>query len=144
MSEKNESPADVVRALYAALGEGDIKGVLARMAPDVIIDEPNRLPYGGVHRGREAFAEAVLGGITAHADFTITGADVFEGPAGIVGRLTGTLKARSSGEEYALTLVEIHRVEDGLVQEIDVYTKNPEGVAEFFAHAESGAADHSG
>ncbi|MFD8671541.1 nuclear transport factor 2 family protein [Streptomyces seoulensis] len=144
MSEKNESPADVVRALYAALGEGDIKGVLARMAPDVIIDEPNRLPYGGVHRGREAFAEAVLGGMTAHADITITGTDVFEGPAGIVGRLTGTLKARSSGEEYALTLVEVHRVEDGLVQEIDVYTKNPEGVAEFFAHAEAGAADHSG
>lgn len=141
MSKQNESPVDVVRAMYAALGEGDVKGVLARMAPDVIIDEPNRLPYGGVHRGREAFAEAVLGGITAHADFTITGTDVFEGPAGIVGRLTGTLKARSSGEEYALTLVEIHRVEDGLVREIDVYTKNPEGVAEFFAHAES---HHSG
>ncbi|MEV8047544.1 nuclear transport factor 2 family protein [Streptomyces griseoluteus] len=141
MSDQNESPADVVRALYAALSEGDVKGVLARLAPDVIVDEPNRLPYGGVHRGREAFAEAVLGGMTAHADMTITGVDVFEGPAGIVGRLTGTLRARSSGEEYQLTLVELLRVEDGLVQEIDVYTKNPEGVAEFFVHAES---PHSG
>ncbi|MFJ8728722.1 nuclear transport factor 2 family protein [Streptomyces bauhiniae] len=141
MSDRTESPADVVRALYAALSEGDVKGVLARLAPDVIIDEPNRLPYGGVHRGREAFAEAILGGMTAHADLTITGTDIFEGPTGIVGRLTGTLKARSSGEEYLLTLVEVHRVEDGLVQEIDVYTKNPEGAAEFFAHAES---HHSG
>ncbi|GHE95626.1 nuclear transport factor 2 family protein [Streptomyces griseoluteus] len=141
MSDQNESPADVVRALYAALREGDVKGILARLAPDVIVDEPNRLPYGGVHRGREAFAEAVLGGMTAHADMTITGVDVFEGPAGIIGRLTGTLRARSSGEEYPLTLVEILRVEDGLVQEIDVYTKNPEGVAEFFVHAES---HHSG
>ncbi|WP_086691610.1 nuclear transport factor 2 family protein [Streptomyces recifensis] len=141
MSDQNESPADVVRALYAALSEGDVKGILARLAPDVIVDEPNRLPYGGVHRGREAFAEAVLGGMTAHADMTITGVDVFEGPAGIVGRLTGTLRARSSGEEYQLTLVELLRVEDGLVQEIDVYTKNPEGVAEFFVHAES---PHSG
>ncbi|MFI9389876.1 nuclear transport factor 2 family protein [Streptomyces bauhiniae] len=137
MSDRTESPADVVRALYAALSEGDVKGVLARLAPDVIIDEPNRLPYGGVHRGREAFTEAILGGMTAHADLTITGTDIFEGPTGIVGRLTGTLKARSSGEEYLLTLVEVHRVEDGLVQEIDVYTKNPEGAAEFFAHAES-------
>ncbi|MFF9365146.1 nuclear transport factor 2 family protein [Streptomyces griseoluteus] len=141
MSDQNESPADVVRALYAALSEGDVKGVLARLAPDVIVDEPNRLPYGGVHRGREAFAEVVLGGMTAHADMTITGVDVFEGPAGIVGRLTGTLRARSSGEEYQLTLVELLRVEDGLVREIDVYTKNPEGVAEFFVHAES---PHSG
>ncbi|MFF9373413.1 nuclear transport factor 2 family protein [Streptomyces griseoluteus] len=141
MSDQNESPADVVRALYAALGEGDVKGVLARLAPDVIVDEPNRLPYGGVHRGREAFAEVVLGGMTAHTDVTITDVDVFEGPAGIVGRLTGTLRARSSGEEYPLTLVELLRVEDGLVREIDVYTKNPEGVAEFFVHAES---PHSG
>ncbi|MBV1947251.1 hypothetical protein [Streptomyces sp. BV129] len=47
------------------------------------------------------------------------------------------MKARSSGDEYLLTLVEVHQVEDGLVQETDVYTKNAEGVAEFFAHAES-------
>ncbi|MFG3097935.1 nuclear transport factor 2 family protein [Streptomyces sp. NPDC048202] len=144
MSDRTESPADVVRALYDALSRGDVPGVLARVAPDVIVDEPNRLPYGGVHRGREAFAESVLGGITAHADFSIDAADIFEGPAGVVGRLTGSLKARSTGEEYPLTVVEVHRVEDGLVHEIDVYIKNPERLAEFFAHAESGAPDHSG
>ncbi|WP_330234754.1 nuclear transport factor 2 family protein [Streptomyces sp. NBC_00566] len=103
----------------------------------MIIDETNRLPYGGVHRGREAFAEAVLGGMTAHAGIITGTRGLFEGPTGIVGRLTRHVKARSSGDEYLLTLVEVHRVEDGPVQETDVYAKNPEGVAEFFAHAES-------
>lgn len=133
-----ESPADVVRGLYAALSRGDVPGVLARLDPEVIVDEPSRLPYGGVHRGREVFARSVLGAMTGHADIAVTGAEVFEGPAGVVGRLTGTLTAHTTGEEFPLTMVEIHQVQDGMVREIDVYTKNPDELAAFYARAEAG------
>ncbi|MEU6516025.1 nuclear transport factor 2 family protein [Streptomyces sp. NPDC046978] len=133
-----QSPADVVRELYAALRKGDVPGVLARLAPQVIVDEPNRLPYGGVHQGREVFVESVLGAMMGYADVAITEAEVFEGPAGVVGTLTGVLTARSTGEEYPLTMVEIHQVEDGSVHKIDVYTKNPDELAAFYARAEAG------
>lgn len=47
MSERNEtvpeSPADVVRGLYDALAKGDVPGLLARLAPEVIVDEPGQL-----------------------------------------------------------------------------------------------------
>ncbi|MDQ0777754.1 ketosteroid isomerase-like protein [Streptomyces aurantiacus] len=133
-----ESPADVVRGLYDALGKGDVPGVLARLAPEVIVDEPNQLPYGGVHQGREVFVQSVLGAMTGYADVAITDAEVFEGPAGVVGTLTGTLTAHTTGEQYPLTMVEIHRVEDGLVRKIDVYLKNPHDLAAFYARAEAG------
>ncbi|MET8721391.1 nuclear transport factor 2 family protein [Streptomyces misionensis] len=133
-----ESPAQVVRGLYDALGKGDVPGVLAKLAPDVIIDEPAQLPYGGVHQGREVFVQSILGAMMGYADVAITYAEVFEGPAGVVGRLTGTLTAHTTGEEFPLTMVEIHQVEDGAVRKIDVYTKNPHELAAFYARAEAG------
>ncbi|MFE3263157.1 MULTISPECIES: nuclear transport factor 2 family protein [unclassified Streptomyces] len=142
MNERNEtvpeSPADVVRGLYDALAKGDVPGLLARLAPEVIVDEPGQLPYGGVHRGRETFVRSVLGAMTGHAAVAVTAADVFEGPTGVVGVLTGTLTAHTTGEEYPLTMVEIHQVEDGTVRKIDVYTKNPHELAAFYARAEAG------
>ncbi|MGW3633020.1 nuclear transport factor 2 family protein [Streptomyces sp. NPDC005122] len=142
MSNQSEtvarSRADVVRGLYDALSKGDVPGVLARLAPGVIVDEPDQLPYGGVHQGREAFVRSVLGAMTGHADVAITAAEVFEGPTGVVGTLTGTLTAHTTGEEFPLTMVEIHQVEDGTVHRIDVYTKNPHELAAFYARAEAG------
>ncbi|MFB7495931.1 nuclear transport factor 2 family protein [Streptomyces sp. NPDC056161] len=133
-----QSPADVVRGLYAALGTGDVPGVLARLAPEVIVDEPNQLPYGGVHQGREVFVQSILGAMMGYAEVAITAAEVFEGPAGVVGTLTGTLTAHTTREEFPLTMVELHQVEDGLVVKIDVYTKNPDELAAFYARAEAG------
>ncbi|MEU4091618.1 nuclear transport factor 2 family protein [Streptomyces sp. NPDC026673] len=133
-----QSPADVVRALYAALIRGDVPGVLARLAPEVMVDEPRQLPYGGVHQGREVFAQTVLGAMTGYAAVTITAAEVYEGAAGVVGTLTGTLTAHTTGEEFPLTMVELHQVEDGAVRKIDVYTKDPQELAAFYARAEAG------
>ncbi len=133
-----ESPAGVVRGLYDALGKGDVPGVLARLDPDVIVDEPIQLPYGGVHQGRDVFVQSVLGAMMGHADVVITDAEVFEGPAGVVGTLTGTLTAHTTGEVFPLIMVEIHQVEDGTVRRIDVYTKNPHELAAFYTRAEEG------
>ncbi|MFD9433125.1 nuclear transport factor 2 family protein [Streptomyces sp. NPDC060002] len=133
-----ESPADVVRGLYDALSKGDVPGVLAKLAPEVIVDEPNQLPYGGVHQGREVFVQSVLGAMMGYANVAITDAEVFEGPAGVIGTLAGTLTAHTTGEKFPLTMVEIHQVEDGMVRKIDVYTKNPHELAAFYTRAEAG------
>ncbi|WP_031523091.1 nuclear transport factor 2 family protein [Streptomyces sp. NRRL F-5123] len=134
-----ENPAHVVRGLYDALGKGDVPGVLARLHPDVVVDEPAPLPYGGVHRGREAFVQGVLGVMTGHAGVALTAVEVFTGPTGVVGRLTGTLTARTTGEVFPLTMVEIHRVESGTVRRIDVYVQDPGALAAFYARAAAGA-----
>ncbi|GLY05268.1 nuclear transport factor 2 family protein [Actinoplanes sp. NBRC 101535] len=135
MSNQIASPADVVRELYGALAQGDVPGLLERLDPDVIVDEPAQLPYGGVHRGRDVFVQAILGAMMGYAEVAITAADVFEGPAGVVGTLTGTLTAHTTREQFPLTMVEIHEVVDGTIRKIDVYTKNPHELAAFYDRA---------
>ncbi|MER5323169.1 nuclear transport factor 2 family protein [Streptosporangium roseum] len=130
-----QAPADVVRGLYDALIRGDVPGVLARLDPEVIVDEPNQLPYGGVHQGRETFVQSILGAMMGYAHVAITAAEIYEGPTDAV---VGTLTAHTTGEEFPLTMVEIHQVEGGTVRKIDVYAKNPHELAAFYTRAEAG------
>ena len=82
--------------------------------------------------------QSILGAMMGYANVAITDAEVFEGPAGVVGTLTGTLTAHTTGEEFSLTMVELHQVENGTVRKIDVYTKNPHELAAFYTRAEAG------
>ena len=129
------SAGDVIRALYDALAKGDVPGVMARLDPDVIVDEPLELPYGGVHRGRDVFVQSILGAMMGYANVEITEATVIDNAAGVVGILTGTLTAHASGEQFPLTMVELHEVAGEVTRKIDVYTKDPAALAAFYARA---------
>jgi hypothetical protein len=131
----SRSAGDVVRSLYEALSIGDVPGVLARLDPDVIVDEPPALPYGGVHRGSDVFVQSILGAMMGYADVAIAEFAVFESEAGVVGTLTGTLTAHSNGETFPLTMVELHEVVGETTRRIDVYTKDPDALAAFYARA---------
>jgi ketosteroid isomerase-like protein len=133
--ERDMSAGDVIRALYDALAKGDVPGVMARLDPDVIVDEPRELPYGGVHRGRDVFVQSILGAMMGYANVEITEATVIDNAAGVVGILTGTLTAHASGEQFPLTMVELHEVVGEVTRKIDVYTKDPAALAAFYARA---------
>lgn len=133
--------SDVVEALYAALSAGDIPSLISRIDPDVIVDEPPALPYGGVHHGRDKFLQSILGAMTALATVEISDSSVFEGRDGVVGKLTGTLTAHSTGEAFPLTMIELHDVVGDTTRKIDVYTKDPAGLADFYARAAAAAEE---
>lgn len=133
------SAGDVVRALYESLLKGDVPGFLARLDPDVIVNEPAELPYGGVHLGRDAFVQSVLGVITGHADIEITEATVIDNEAGLVGLLAGTLTAHSTGERFPLANVELYQVVGETIRKIDVYAKDPAALAAFYARVGASA-----
>ncbi|GAA2553925.1 hypothetical protein GCM10010435_25410 [Winogradskya consettensis] len=129
----------VVRELYQALSTGDVAGVLARLDPDVVVDEPLALPYGGTHHGRDVFVQSILGVMMGHAIVEITDFDVYEGGSGVIGRLTGTLTAHTTGEKLPITMIELHEVDGDTVRRIDVFLKNPEELAAFYARSAAGA-----
>jgi ketosteroid isomerase-like protein len=55
------SPVDVVRAFYEALGRGDGPAVLALLDPDVAWTEAERFPYfSGTWRGPQAVLDNLL------------------------------------------------------------------------------------
>jgi len=130
------SPVEVLRKLYTALSAGDVPGVVACLDPDVVVDEPPALPYGGVHHGRDVFLQSILGAMAGYADIRITRFDVFDnGGTGAVGILVGTLTAHTTGEAFPLTMVEVHEIEGGTSRRIDVYTKDPAALAAFYARS---------
>jgi ketosteroid isomerase-like protein len=47
----------IVADAYAALRDGDAKGFLGVLHPDIVVQEPEFLPYGGVCNGLEEFME---------------------------------------------------------------------------------------
>ncbi len=137
-------PGDVVRSLYAALAVGDVPGVVARLDPDLVVDEPPALPYGGVSHGRDTFVESILGTMMGLAEVAITEATVTENDDGaVIGILAGTLTARAGGETFPLTMVEVHEVVGETTRKIDVYMKDPAALAAFYERAGSSADGNS-
>lgn len=105
---------DVVKRLYAAMGEEDIEAFIALCAEDVVIQYPAEglLPYGGARRGRDEVrrfmelhdeAEETLAfepGDMASKDGTVFVLGFFEGRAKPGGRVWSTRFV------HALTVVE--------------------------------------
>jgi uncharacterized protein len=129
------SAAEVLRTLYQALAAGDVPGVVACIDPDVIVDEPPELPYGGVHRGRDVFVESILGAMMGYANVELTEFEIYENDSGAVGVLTGTLTAHSNGEKFPLTMIELHEIVGETTRRIDVYLKDPAALAAFYARS---------
>ena len=60
-----EQSRSIVKTLYeAALKDGDYARAFSVLDPDLVVNEPSYLPYGGVTRGIDAFAKlfAVISG----------------------------------------------------------------------------------
>jgi ketosteroid isomerase-like protein len=59
-----ESQVEVVRSAYEAFARGDRDAALSAFAEDVIWEQAQGLPHGGVYRGLEAVREHVFGPLT--------------------------------------------------------------------------------
>ena len=113
MSQQN---VELVRAIYAAFGAGDVEGVVSRMAPEIEWNEAENFPYadGNPYRG----PEAILGGVFARLggewdgfaavanEYLDSGETVV-----VVGRYTGTFKA--TGRAVDAQMAHLWRIEDG-------------------------------
>jgi uncharacterized protein len=47
----------LVRELYRLVGIGDFNSAMALMSNDIIVIQADSLPFGGIWRGKEGFAE---------------------------------------------------------------------------------------
>ena len=106
------SDIDTVRAIYAAMAEGDIPRLFELIDPECVIVQDDRLPWGGRHVGHDGFAtfglrlrEHISSSVTSSAMFTADG-DVIQ-----VGRTAGQTVA--TGTPFDID--EVHRwtIRDG-------------------------------
>ena len=54
-SQQTEQTRRVVRAIHAASASGDLENERQLFSPDLVIEEPPYLPYGGTYHGYDGF-----------------------------------------------------------------------------------------
>jgi hypothetical protein len=66
LTEQNRA---LVQSMYAAATRGDAESLMSLLADDVVVHEPDYLPYGAEYVGKEAFA-GLFGKISQLLDLT--------------------------------------------------------------------------
>jgi ketosteroid isomerase-like protein len=122
MSQEN---IELIQALYAAFGAGDVSGAVSLMSPDIVWNEAEHFPYadGNPYVGPEAILTGVFARLGGEWDgFAAVPSEYLDAGDTVVvlGRYRGTYKA--TGLALDAQLVHVWRVADGKVTGFQQYT----------------------
>jgi ketosteroid isomerase-like protein len=114
LTERNR---EVAEQMYAAIGAGDVEKFLTFISPDVVVEEPPFLSYGGTYRGLDGLQQVIgnlgstfdLGGLVIER-ITVDGDIVFA---------QCTIPLQGSGE--VVTFTERVQLVDGKAAKLRVY-----------------------
>jgi len=118
-----------VRRFMRAVGEGKLDEACNLLQEDFVVYQAGGLPYSGEYHGPQGFVELLT---TMNEALELTAGPKTEHPMGddtVASRFRLTFTARASGRSVEMGLVEVYRVRDGLIAELDVYYKDPSAVA---------------
>jgi ketosteroid isomerase-like protein len=124
---------ETVRRFGRALGDRNFAKAESLLHRDLVVHTAGGLPYSGDYYGPQGFFE-LFAAMTEVLDLT-------PGPLRqqsldeqtVVSRFRLRFVARTSGKHAEMDLVEIYRVSDGQIVELDVYYKDPAAVAAVLA-----------
>jgi ketosteroid isomerase-like protein len=122
MSAQN---VDLVRSIYAAFEAGDVPGVVARMAPDMVWNEAEGFPYadGNPYRGPQAILAGVFARLGSEWDgFAAAPGEYLDAGDTVVvlGRYRGTCKA--TGRALDAQMAHVWRLDGGRATSFQQYT----------------------
>lgn len=112
-----------IERVLAALQSGDAAQVEALCHPDMVVEDPESLPYGGVYRGFAGMREVSAKLFAAVANWKIETERVIGSPEGddfvLVQRMTG--RAVSTGRAIEMSILEHYTFRDDLLVSIRPY-----------------------
>jgi len=123
MTDNNVVTVEAVRELYAAALALDTEKALSYLHPDIVVREPSCLPYGGVYRGIDEFAQLLTAMMAVIDLSTIRVGSVMSDGTTALAKLEGAL---CSGD--AVELVEAWTMRDGLFATCQVFWFGPSPV----------------
>ncbi|MFC8801003.1 nuclear transport factor 2 family protein [Promicromonospora sp. NPDC057138] len=109
-----KSPREVIESHYAAGEQGDLPGMFADFAPDIVWTEADGFPLAGTYVGTDAVRENVFVALAKEWDGWAVAIDhlVVDGETVVgLGTYTGTNKA--TGKPVSARVAHIWRVEGG-------------------------------
>jgi uncharacterized protein len=115
--------AELVETLARRFSAGDRDGALDLLHPDFRIQQPDSLPHGGWHEGREGMLRmgATFG---SYWERTISNPRILACGASAVQVTTQTWTARETGRSATVDVVELFAVTDGFISEIRVFQQD--------------------
>jgi ketosteroid isomerase-like protein len=124
-----------IAKVLAALQSGDGSQIQAICHPEMIVEDPASLPYGGVYKGFEGMIECAGKLFAAVVDCKIETLEIIGDPGGdafvLRQRLTG--RAARSGRPIDTTILEHYAFRDGLLVSIRPYYWDTKAMAEILA-----------
>jgi ketosteroid isomerase-like protein len=117
MSEQN---VNIVRASYDAYGRGDFAAVLDAMDPTIEWVDQDSLPWGGSHRGHEAFANHMQTFAGHFEEVRIEPTEFLDAGENVA--VTGRLSGRAQAGAFDVPSVWIWQLRDGKTTRVDTYT----------------------
>lgn len=121
----------VVRSLIDAVSAGNIEGMLALLAPDLEVVEPASLPYGGVHKGVEAFCKDVIEVMLGKSEMGASNHRFFSAGDTVVVSMLSSVTSRRTGKVFEMPYLELYTVKDGLITHIEAYPQDTKQLVEF-------------
>jgi uncharacterized protein len=115
--------AELVETLAQRFSAGDRDGAFDLLHPDFHIQQPESLPHGGWHDGREGMLRmgATFG---SYWDRVISNPRILACGLSAVQVTTQTWTARETGRSATVDVVELFSVADGLISEIRVFQQD--------------------
>lgn len=122
LTEQNRA---LLRNFYDAALRGDMAALTSYFADDVVVSEPDFLPYGGTYRGAEGFA-ALLAAMAPHADLAgLVVGDIHADDNTVYATIQ--LPDKHTGE--LVELIERAVIRDGKIAELSIFAHTARSLA---------------
>jgi len=123
VNDRSKTQDSRIGRVLAALQSGDAAQVEALCHPDMLVEDPESLPFGGVYRGFAGMCEVSAKLFAAVANWKVETERVIGSPGGddfvLVQRMTG--RAASSGRPIEMSILEHYTFRDDLLVSIRPY-----------------------
>jgi ketosteroid isomerase-like protein len=123
-----QDAVSTVRSFNELLLSGRLEEACSLLADDLVVHEPQELPYGGEFHGPSGLLELFTREM-AVVDAAPVTSEYHDAGDQVVFRARARFAAKDSGESVEVDVVEIHTVRDGRIVDLDVYYKDPAAVA---------------
>jgi uncharacterized protein len=124
---------EVVTRFSEALHDKHMDQARRLLHDNLVVHEAGGLPYSGDYHGPQGFLDLLA---TMNEALEVTPGPIVRDVLSddmVISRFRLAFTARASGKSAEMNLVELYRVSDGLIVELDVYYKDPSAVATLLA-----------
>ena len=122
------SGIETVRRFYELMGQDRFQEAEAYLDEAIVVRESPDLPFGGDYHGLSGNAELV-GKMTSVFDLAIKHADFYDAGDTVTARLHACFTPKATGTPLDLDIVELLKVRDGKIVDIEIFHKTPSVLA---------------